>query len=114
MEEPLIQLGRGLDILVRLARHGLIHCDLNEFNLMVTTPSASFRFKHCATSLSDPCQYATLGESDGAGYGHRLPSNGLCGAPERAVLLRTGRGRHFEILRDENEDNTPARAGKQA
>jgi len=35
MEDPFIQLGRSLDILVRLAKHGLIHCDLNEFNLMV-------------------------------------------------------------------------------
>jgi RIO kinase 2 len=36
MENPMIQLGRSLDILVRLAKHGLIHCDLNEFNLMVS------------------------------------------------------------------------------
>ena len=35
MENPHKQLTKALDILERLARHGLIHCDLNEFNLMV-------------------------------------------------------------------------------
>jgi len=35
MENPHKQLAKALDILERLARHGLIHCDLNEFNLMV-------------------------------------------------------------------------------
>jgi RIO kinase 2 len=37
MADPFVQLGKSLDILVRLARHGLIHCDLNEFNLMVSS-----------------------------------------------------------------------------
>ena len=33
--DPVGVLHKCLDILVRLAEHGLIHCDYNEFNLMV-------------------------------------------------------------------------------
>jgi RIO kinase 2 len=28
-----------VSMITRLAEHGLIHCDLNEFNLMVTLPT---------------------------------------------------------------------------
>lgn len=40
MPRPGRALESSLDILVRLAEHGLIHCDFNEFNLMVSDEGA--------------------------------------------------------------------------
>ena len=40
MPNPTQVLETSLDILVRLAEHGLIHCDFNEFNLMVSDDGA--------------------------------------------------------------------------
>ena len=36
MDDPHAILGKCLDVLVKLFQHGLIHCDFNEFNLMVS------------------------------------------------------------------------------
>lgn len=36
IKKPAILCNKALSLLVKLARYGLIHCDFNEFNLMVT------------------------------------------------------------------------------
>lgn len=41
-----------IGVIVRLAEHGLIHCDFNEFNIMVLFPSRSCGNLTCFTEFS--------------------------------------------------------------
>jgi hypothetical protein len=56
---------QAADIMARLAQHGLVHCDFNEFNLLVDDDEARNTHTracalHCSASLcTHPCTLAS-------------------------------------------------------
>lgn len=51
LQNPALVFETVLDLIVRLAQHGLIHCDFNEFNLMVHCCRSKPRFSMRLSSM---------------------------------------------------------------
>lgn len=72
-----------MELIVRLANHGLVHCDFNEFNLMIGWAAAARREAFLAAGLKAPLSHL---QAYGQNHNDRLSADGLDRARERAVV----------------------------